>query len=137
MSRLFIALSFLVVYGCVVTGDDRYSNAAHSWLGADIEEMLAVWPAPNLGGDTYIQGQPGESAWKHRRFIAAFSTAPGGVFPGNEYHCEAIARYYAAGKITDVEVKVSRLCYRRFSDEEFSLMTRNSVTPKNDEVEWP
>ena len=133
MIRLVIGLSFLVVSGCAQPdlsepdGDDGYSIAARSWLGAEVNDMLAVWPNPNMRCGRYTPGQPGCAWWRHKRG----SERRDATF---DYHCEAIVRYNADGIITDVDVKRSRHCHRRFRDD-FSRMTRHLLEPGNNEIE--
>ena len=38
---------------------DEYSIAARSWIGADIEEMLAAWPNPNMQCGSNTIGEVG------------------------------------------------------------------------------
>ena len=101
---------------------DAYSAAALSWYGANIQEMLSVWPNPNMrcGGNTV--GQPGCAWWRHTNkpnFAAGYDSS---TF---NYHCECIAYYDAAGVITDIDVKRSLHCDRRFRDQ-FESMTRKT-----------
>ena len=129
-----IFFSLLICTGCVelVASEsphtvDEYSIAARSWIGADIEEMLAAWPNPNMQCGSNTIGEAGCVWWRHNQ-----TPAPGGT-PAYEYRCEAIARYNEAGVITRIDVRRSRYCYRRFNDQ-LDRMTRH-ISRKGIEVE--
>ena len=129
MTRIITTVMILMVTSCAqldtgkVDRDDEYSRAALSWLGADIQEMLAVWPNPNMPCGSNTVGEAGCAWWRH--FGAG---DPSGV-ARLDYYCEAIARYDEVGVITEIDVRRSRYCHRVFNDR-FDRMTRR-VSEKN------
>ncbi len=102
--------------------------AAQSWLGANIEEMIAFWPNPNMRCGSNTIGEAGCAWWRHNQ-----TPAPGGR-PVYDYRCEAIARYNEAGVITKIEVKESSNCDRRFGDQ-LDQMTRQSASDVDVKIE--
>jgi hypothetical protein len=105
-----------------------YSMAAKSWLGANIEEMIAAWPNPNMRCGSNTIGEAGCAWWRH------FQTAAPGGRPAYDYRCEAIARYNEAGVITKIEVNESSNCHRRFG-RQLDQMTRQSASDVDVKIE--
>jgi len=130
----FVSIILVSCAGCAQLADKPppavgdYSMAAKSWLGANIEEMIAFWPEPNMRCGSNTIGEAGCAWWRHRQ-----TGTPGGN-PVYDYRCEAIARYNEAGVITKVEVKESRNCHRYFRDR-FDRMTRQTARGANAEIE--
>ena len=128
--RACIAVLILTCMGCAplgneMVGDDNYSSAAMSWLGADIQEMLAVWPNPNMKCGSNKDGQAGCAWWRHSRGSHDVPISGGsGAMPYN-YDCETVVHYDAAGVITDIDLKRSRYCDRRFGDRIDSMTQRD------------
>lgn len=85
--------------------------AARSWLGAYVEDMLAAWPNPNMRCGSNTIGESGCVWWRHRQ-----DNTPGGDIQF-DYRCEAIVRYNEAGVITEVDVRQSSNCHRRYGDQ--------------------
>ena len=117
---LFVALTACAPDSGNVRSDDEFAIAANSWLGADIKEMLAVWPNPNMRCGPNEIGQAGCAWWRltNRRNLGVSSDS----WTYN-YYCEAIVKYDAAGSIIDIDVVRSINCERRFS-RGFGLLTR-------------
>ena len=102
--------------------------AAKSWPGANIEEMTAVWPNPNMWCGSNTSGEAGRAWWRHHQ-----TAAPGGN-PVYDYRCEAIARYDEAGVITKIEVNESSNCHRRFGGQ-LDRMTRQTASESDVKIE--
>lgn len=116
MFRTAIAISMLICAGCEHFGDgkpddDKYSIAAASWVGSNIQEMVAAWPHPMKTCGSKKGGATGCVWWRHRSRSGSYS-----------YECEAVAYYDEAGVITMVDVKQSHDCHRLFEDH-FERMT--------------
>ncbi len=133
MSRRFALVTLLSCAGCAqLSGEysssvDDYSMAAKSWLGANIEEMIAAWPNPNMHCGSNTIGEAGCAWWRHRQ-------TGGGENPSYNYRCEAIARYNEAGVISRIEVRESLRCDRRFRGQ-FDRMTRHTAWEVNPTIE--
>ena len=134
MIRIIIASIILVLTSCAqldggtVGRQDDYSNAAMSWLGAEIREMVAVWPSPNMDCGPNKTGQAGCVWWRQFKGIAS------GEGP-LEHHCEVIARYDEAGVITEIDVRRSRECHRLFGNEQLDRMTRRTSEKERTGIE--
>lgn len=134
MRSVCASIVLVICAGCTHFADNPtpaigdYSMAAKSWLGANIEEMIAVWPTPNMHCGSNTIGQVGCAWWRHNQ-----TPAPGGR-PVYDYRCEAIARYNEAGVITKIEVIESSNCHRRFGDQ-LDQMTRQSASDVNVKIE--
>ena len=130
MTRIITAVFILVITACAqldteeVDRDDDYSTAAMSWLGANMQEMLAAWPEPNMRCSNNKVGRAGCAWWRHR----SGGGRDGHV--GYDYNCETVVHYDANLVITDIDVKFSRYCYRLFGDQ-FEQMTRHGVSTKS------
>ena len=124
MTRIITASLILVLTSCAqldggaVNRQDDYSNAAMSWLGADIQDMVAGWPSPNKACGSNKVGQSGCVWW--RQF---YSGARGG---STTFDCEVVAHYDEAGVITEIDVRKSRECHLLFNDDQFDRMTRRT-----------
>lgn len=109
----------LICAGCEHFGDgkaddvDKYSYAATSWVGSNIQEMVAAWPHAMPSCGSRKGGAYGCVWWRHRNITKSMHS---------DYDCEAIAYYDKAGVITDVDVKRSRDCHRLF-ERHFDRMT--------------
>jgi hypothetical protein len=134
MTRIITASIIIVVTSCAqldggtVDREDDYSNAAMSWLGADIQEMLAVWPSPNMACGSNKVGQTGCVWWRQVTGIA-LGQGPMG------HHCEVIARYDEAGVITEIDVRRSFDCHRLFKNDQFDRMTRRTSEKERTAIE--
>ena len=100
-----------------------------SWLGADIQEMLAVWPSPNMDCGSNKTGQSGCVWWRQFRGSAI---GPG---PVDYHHCEVIARYDEAGAITEIDVRRSLDCHRLFRRDQLDRMTRHTSEKERTAIE--
>ena len=131
MSRSMIVIFVLLITACTqldsarVDQDDEYTTAALSWLGADIQEMLAAWPRANVPCSKYSKHESGRikcARWAHKE--------RSGLVIKNyvRYNCETIARTRSDGIIVDVNVTYSFHCERRFKGK-FAQMTRQSSDP--------
>lgn len=108
---------FLIVLcaGCApltgTTPGDSFTSAAMSWVGADIQEMLAVWPNPNRKCGANVQGEAGCARWTHEGgSVSSWSRY------ANGYRCDTVAYYDADGTIKSMDVKRSRGCDERFGE---------------------
>jgi hypothetical protein len=134
MTRTITAFMILMATSCAqfdagkVDRDDDYSNAALSWLGADIQEMLAAWPSPNTHCGSNTVGEVGCTWWRH------FGPGDHIGVAHLDFHCEVIARYDGFGVITEIDVRRSRYCYRFFNDR-FDRMTRRVSEKKSTVIE--
>jgi hypothetical protein len=134
VNPVFVSIILVSCTGCAQLADKPppavgdYSIAAKSWLGANIEEMIAVWPNPNMRCGSNTIGEAGCAWWRHNQ-----AAAPGGT-PNYDYRCEAIARYNEAGVITKIEVKESSNCHRRFPGQ-IDRMTRHTSPDVNVKIE--
>ena len=125
MGRIFTLISFFSCVGCAeltyksTPVVDEFSMAAKSWIGAHIEEMISVWPNPNIHCGKNTIGEAGCAWWRYGQS----PVADGQVTYG--YRCEIIARYNEAGVITRIEIRESDRCDRIFAGQ-FVRMTRHT-----------
>ena len=124
MRRLSAIAAVLLGAGCIYIDteseyvEDEHSKAANSWLGANIQEMTAIWPPPNMHCGSNTIGEAGCAWWRHRYESGAVKAAYG-------YRCEVIARYNEDGVITRIEVKQSYRCDSYYGDN-FERLTRQT-----------
>ena len=128
MFRLSIAIVLIAVLGCRSTGDlsknayDQYSNAANSWKGASVLEMIAAWGHPNRRFQAPESEQDGIAWWEYRAMEPSY-----GRGPKTRYHCSTVVHFNPNLTITNIEIRYSRNCYRLY-DGLFESMTRGWKT---------
>jgi hypothetical protein len=127
--KFLITIVVFAGAGCAPLSDpplsgDTYRIAAESWLGADIQEMLAASPNPNRKCGTNEEGVAGCARWDHSRYSRGGPSGPGAT----EYSCVTVAHYNSDGTITEVNVQDSRRCELRYG-EQMASMTRSEFSP--------
>ena len=126
MTQIFAIVFILVLTSCAQPGTEKvrryddYSRAAMSWLGADIDEMVAIWGPPNKGFLPAYGKKRGVAGWEAR------SSSGFGERKEIRYHCTSLAYFSSKGAILRIEVKHSRSCHRRFKNG-FESMTRDNI----------
>jgi len=103
----------LAASACATDRDkpDRYRQAANSWRGASIVEMVAAWGPPNAGYYPAYGDREGIAGWKAEYTRAGRS----------HYECITFAYFAASQLITRIEVRRARHCDRRFSKQYASM----------------
>jgi len=106
----------VIASACATDPDkpDRYRQAAESWRGAGIVEMVAAWGPPNAGYYPAYGDREGIAGWK-AEYVR------GGV---SYYECITFAYFSASQLITRIEVRRARYCDRRFS-KHYASMTHD------------
>ena len=125
MIRLAMLCAVVLILGCSVWSGEwqsRYEFAAHSWLGASIEDMVAAWGTPNRGYKPPGVGEEGIAGWGR-------SSQTGiGANKTYRYRCETLAYFDSNGIIKRIVVKHSRSCDRLYEGP-FKKMTRLESPP--------
>jgi len=120
--RIIAVVVILVMTSCArpntrkVDQNDDYSRAAMSWLGGEIDEMVAAWGTPNRGFLAAAGKQRGVAGWEVRSYSGS----------DIRYHCASFAYFNSNGTILKIVVKHSYSCHRRFKNG-FETMTRDNI----------
>lgn len=125
--KFLIVIILLACAGCAPLGksavtDDNYRLAAMSWVGADIQEMLAAWPNPNRKCGSNRQVEARCARWKHTGGTAGYWGS------AVSHDCDTVAHYDVAGTVTDIDVNESRRCDDRYG-EQLVVMNRGPTSP--------
>lgn len=116
MKRSLLVLASLSVAACAGTlhdsaeDDDEFRSAAVSWVGAPLEEMIAVWGEPS---QHVIEAQPGRNGLVRWRDTWSAGTSTLAV---DGYRCIAEARYSLDRTILRVDT-ISHNCDSGFSGQ--------------------
>ena len=117
MIRLPVVLAFVFISGCSTWGGasgqatNLYKYAANSWIGAQIEQMVAAWGTPNRGYYPAKGEEQGVAGW------GIWSQTGIGDNKEYRYRCETLAYFDAEGIITRIVVKHALSCDRPYEGQ--------------------
>lgn len=116
MIRSILTLASLGLAACAGTlydsaeDDDEFRSAAVSWVGAPLDDMIAVWGEPS---QHVIEAQPGRNGlvrWRNTWSAGTPTLAVDG------YRCIVEARYSLDRTILRIDT-ISHNCDAQFSDQ--------------------
>jgi hypothetical protein len=136
MKRLGILFLAVALFGCQTNPQifSEYRYAAYSWVGGDIDDMVAAWGEPSDASSLATSKQPGHKHWDLRdtkRGTREY-TVGGGSF--TKYACDTIAYYDVYGKIIEIDVKRSKNCDEVYADQLESMLRPGTPPPPNGET---
>ena len=119
---IVIALFLSGCAGMAYDADDdesRVHRAAMSWVGAEIDEMVAVWGEPNNLKIDPTENNDGLFRWRETRRLSGTNTSAG----TNSYTCIVEAYCGQDGTINRVETMTNN-CDDLYTDEQLEGFTR-------------
>jgi len=122
---LWLALA-LALGGCASTGferdddDSEFHKAAVSWVGAQVDDMIARWGEPSNLHIEASDKRDGLARWRTTDDNPTSAPAGSG---SNHFTCIAEARYDLKGVITKVDT-VSSNCDKSIDDERLAHLRR-------------
>ena len=128
MIRLPVFLVVVFLSGCSGWGGaggeakNLYEYAANSWVGAQIEQMVAAWGTPNRGYYPASSEEEGVAGW------SVWSQTGIGANREYRYRCETLAYFDSDGIIIRIVVKHAHSCDRPYAGQ-FKRMTRLNSPP--------
>ena len=128
MIRLPVFLALACLSGCSTwsgaSGEapNLYEYAANSWIGAQIEQMVAAWGTPNRGYHPANGEEEGVAGW------GIWSRTGIGDNKEYRYRCETLAYFDSEGIIMRIVVTHAHSCDRPYKGQ-FERMTRLNIAP--------